>query len=154
MPATRVRELLDQQRIKYVTIRHSPAFTASEVAALAHVASNDFAKTVVVTADGRMSMIVIPASRRIQVHHLCNELGADVRLATETELAAAFPDCEVGAMPPIGKLYGLPVYVSSELAREKEIAFNAGTHTEVIKMAYADFAAIARPSELPSITTL
>lgn len=154
MPATRVRELLDQQRIKYVTIRHSPAFTASEVAALAHVASNDFAKTVVVMADGKMSMVVIPASRRIQVHHLCNELGADVRLATETELAAAFPDCEVGAMPPIGKLYGLPVYVSSELAREKEIAFNAGTHTEVIKMAYADFAAIAQPRELAAITTL
>lgn len=154
MPASKIRELLDQRRIKYVTIRHSPAFTASEVAALAHVSGNDFAKTVVVVDKARMAMVVIPASRRIAVHHLSNELGADVRLATESELAAAFPDCEIGAMPPIGGLYGMPVYVSEELAREKEIAFNAGTHTEVIKMAYADFADLVKPRELSSITAL
>lgn len=153
MTASKLRQFLDRGGIKYVEIRHSPAYTAQEVAALTHVSGNDFAKTVVVVADGKMTMIVIPASRKIDVRRLCEQLGADVRLATETELGAAFPDCEVGAMPPMGKLYGLPMYVSTDLAKEKEIAFNAGTHTEIIKMAYADYAAAAEPRMIESITT-
>lgn len=154
MPANKVRAFLDSRGVKYVTIRHSPAVTAAEVAASAHVAGRDFAKTVIVWIGGHLAMVVLPASRRIVIHDLRELLESpEARLATEAEFRDEFPDCELGAMPPFGNLYQLPVYVAASLAAEKEIAFNAGSHTEIIKMAYADFDALVKPVVLEFITS-
>lgn len=154
MPANKVRAFLDSRGVKYVTIRHSPAFTAAEVAASAHVAGRDFAKTVMVWIGGHLAMVVLPASRRIVLHDLRELLESpEARLATEAEFRDEFPDCELGAMPPFGNLYGLPVFVAASLAAEPEIAFNAGSHTEIIKMAYADFEDLVKPTVLEFITS-
>lgn len=154
MPANKIREYLDSRGVKYVSIRHSPAFTASEVAQSAHVSGRDFAKTIVVKVDDGTAMVVLPASRRIVLSDLREMLEAGhVRLASEAEFRDLFPDCELGAMPPFGNLYGLPVFVAGSLAEEPEIAFNAGSHTEVIKLAYADFEALVNPVVLEFITT-
>jgi len=154
MPANKVRAFLDSRGVKYVTIRHSPAFTSAEVAASAHVAGRDFAKTVMVWIGGHLAMVVLPASRRIVLHDLRELLESpEARLATEAEFRDDFPDCELGAMPPFGNLYGLPVYVAASLAMEQEIAFNAGSHTEIIKMAYADFEDLVKPTVLEFITS-
>jgi Ala-tRNA(Pro) deacylase len=154
MAATKLKAFLDSRGIRYVSIKHSMAFTAAEVAESAHVKGRDFAKTVIVRIDGAMAMVVLPASRRIVLHDLREMLGTDhIRLATEAEFKDAFPDCEVGAMPPFGNLYGMPVYVAATLADETEIAFNAGTHTEVIKLAYEDFEQLVNPTVLDFVTT-
>jgi len=154
MPASKLREFLDSHGAKYVSIRHSPAFTAQEVAQSIHVSGRDFAKTIVVNTESGMALVVLPASRRIVMSDLREMmLVSHVRLASEQEFRDLFPDCELGAMPPFGNLYGLPVYVAESLAEEEEIAFNAGTHTEVIKMRYEDFEALAKPVVLDFITT-
>jgi Ala-tRNA(Pro) deacylase len=154
MPASKLRKFLDDHGVKYVSIRHSPTFTAQEIAQSVHVSGRDFAKTIVVSTENGMAMVVLPAARRIVMSDLREMLLVPhVRLASEQEFRDLFPDCEVGAMPPFGHLYGLPVYVAGSLAEEDEIAFNAGTHTEVIKMSYEDFEALARPVVLDFITT-
>ena len=154
MPATQLKEFLNSRGVKYVTIQHSPAYTAPEVAASAHVAGRDFAKTVIVRIDGVLSMVVLPANRRLVLTDLREMLEVDrVKLATEEEFKAAFPDCAVGAMPPFGNLYGMPVYVASSLAEEPKIAFNACSHTELIEMAYEDFAELVKPKTLDFVTT-
>jgi Ala-tRNA(Pro) deacylase len=154
MPATKLKAFLDSRGIRYVSIQHSMAFTSAEVAASAHVKGRDFAKTVIVKIEGAMAMIVLPANRRLVLHDLREMLATDhVRLATEAEFKGAFPDCELGAMPPFGNLYGMPVYVAASLSDETEIAFNAGTHTEVIKLAYADFEQLVSPMVLDFVTT-
>jgi len=153
MPATKLKEFLDSRGVKYVSIQHSAAFTAPEVAASAHVAGRDFAKTVIVKIDGVMSMVVLPANRRLVLTDLREMLEIDrVKLATEAEFTSAFPDCELGAMPPFGNLYGLEVYAAASLAQNEEIAFNAGSHTEVIKLPYRDFERLVQPRVL-SFTT-
>ena len=137
-----------------MSLQASPAFTAVEVAASAHVAGRDFAKTIVVRIDDSFAMVVLPASRRLVLADLRELLQAPpARLATEAEFRDLFPDCEVGAMPLFGNLYGLQVYVAESLAQEKEIAFNAGTHTEVIKLDYLDFDELVHPVVLDFITT-
>ena len=154
MPVTKLKEYLDRQGIKYVSIRHSPAFTASEVAASAHVSGRDFAKTLIVKVEDEMAMVVLPANRRLLLGELRELLdSAYVRLASEAEFKSTFPDCELGAMPPFGKLYGMKVYIASNLADEQEIAFNAGLHTEVIKLAYEDFERLVQPTVLDFVTT-
>ena len=154
MPATKVRAFLDQHGVRYVSIRHSVAYTASEVAESVHVKGRDFAKTVIVKIGRMMAMVVLPASRRIVLHDLREMLGSDeLRLATEAEFKTAFPDCEIGAMPPFGNLYGMPVYVASSLAEDEEISFNAGSHSEVIQLAYEDFAQLVKPLVLDFVTT-
>jgi Ala-tRNA(Pro) deacylase len=146
MPVTKLKSLLDQQHVKYVTLTHSPAFTSQEVAALAHVSGKEFAKTVIVRLDDKLAMAVLPANRRIVIQDLRDLTGcAKARFATEEEFKKVFPDCEPGAMPPFGNLYGLEVFVAPELAADEEIAFNAGTHTEVMRMAYRDFERIVHP---------
>lgn len=154
MPAAKVKAYLDSRGIKYVSVQHSPAFTAPEIAESAHVSGRDFAKTVIVMIEDEMAMVVLPASRRLLLSDLREMLETThVRLASEAEFKDRFPDCELGAMPPLGNLYGMKVYVSGLLAEEKEIAFNAGTHTEVIKMSYADFELLVRPAVLDFVTT-
>lgn len=154
MPAAKVREFLDLHLVRYVSLRHSPAFTAAEVAQSAHVSGRDFAKTVIVVIEDEMVMIVLPASRRVLLNDLREMFDTThLRLATEAEFRDRFPDCELGAMPPFGNLYGMRVFVSSLLAEEKEIAFNAGSHTEIIKMSYADFDRLVKPLVLDFVTT-
>jgi Ala-tRNA(Pro) deacylase len=146
MPANKLREFLDSQQVKYVTVSHSPAYTAQEVAASAHVRGKDMAKTVMVTLDGRMAMAVLPASRKVGFDLLREASGAEnVQLASERAFGDMFPGCEVGAMPPFGNLYGMDVYVSKLLAEDVEIVFNAGSHTELIRMAYEDFVRLVKP---------
>lgn len=146
MPARRLRELLDAQKVKYVVISHSPAYTAQEVAESAHVSGKVVAKTVVMNVDGRMLMAVLPATARIRVQALKDALSAQwVQVATEDEFKLSFPDCEVGAMPPFGSLYGMEVWVDDRLKTENDIVFNAGSHREVFKMAYRDFERLAKP---------
>lgn len=154
MPATKLKEFLNSRGVRYVGIAHSPAFTAAEVAASAHIAGRDFAKTVIVKIAGAMAMVVLPANRRIALADLRELLGThDVELATEAEFRGRFPDCELGAMPPFGNLYGLTVYVAQSLAEEESIAFNAGTHREVVRMRYEDFAAVVQPVVMDFVTT-
>ena len=149
MPAKKLKAFLDSQCVKYISLQHSPAYTAPEVAESVHLSGHILAKTVVLKVDGKMAMAVLPANRKILVSDLCEGLEAEsVRFATEEELQGLFPDCEVGAMPPFGNLYGMDVYVSPGIAGEEQIAFNAGTHTEVIKMAYQDFERLVRPKVL------
>jgi Ala-tRNA(Pro) deacylase len=146
MPVKKLKEHLDSQKIRYVTISHSPAFTAMEVAESAHVPGRVLAKTVVVALDGRMAMAVLPSTLKVDLNLLRESAGAEeAKLATESEFKSLFPDCETGAMPPFGNLYGMDVYVSPSLAEDDQIAFNAGSHTEVMMLAYQDFARIVKP---------
>jgi len=155
MPVRKLREFLDTHKIKYVTIRHSQAFTAQEVAARAHIPGKEMAKTVIVNVDGRLAMAVLPASSMVDLDLLREVLGVKkVELATEREFRTQFPDCDAGAMPPFGNLYGLDVFVSPRLAEDHEIAFNAGTHTELIRMSYEDFERLVRPKVLAFAATV
>jgi len=149
MACAKLQEFLDQQKVRYVSIKHSPAFTAQEIAASAHIPGRDMAKTVVVKLDGVMAMVVLPAPERVRMNHLKAETGAgEAVLASEEEFKGRFPDCEVGAMPPFGNLYEMEVFVEESLAEEEEISFNGGTHTELIRMAYADFERLVQPRVL------
>jgi Ala-tRNA(Pro) deacylase len=149
MACAKLQEYLDENRVKYLSAKHSPAFTAQEVAAAAHIPGNEMAKTVVVKLDGTMAMVVLPAPEMVRMGHLKAETGADtVDLASEQEFKTRFPDCEVGAMPPFGNLYEMDTFVAESLAENPEIAFNGGTHTEVIKMAYLDWEKLVRPKVL------
>ncbi|MEX0937494.1 MAG: YbaK/EbsC family protein [Pirellulales bacterium] len=146
MPVEKLKQFLDQQGVRYVTIHHSPAYTAQEIAASAHVPGKELAKTVVVNVDGRLSMAVLPASYQVDLEKLKQELGAgEVSLASEQEFCDLFPGCEVGAMPPFGNLYDMDVYAAAQLAEDDQIAFNAGTHSELIRLSYADFERLVQP---------
>jgi Ala-tRNA(Pro) deacylase len=146
MPVKKLKEALDANRVKYVSIIHSKAYTAQEVAASAHVSGRIMAKTVIVELDGKLAMAVLPANRKIVLQDLREITGSDqVKFASEEQFQARFPDCETGAMPPFGNLYGMDVYVADTLAQNEEIAFNAGSHVEVIKLAYRDFERLAQP---------
>jgi len=153
MPVTTLKQLLDKEKIKYVSIIHSTAYTAPEVAASAHIHGRELAKTVIVYLDGEMAMAVLPANRKVVLADLREMTGADqAKLVPEEDFKKRFPDCEVGAMPPFGNLYGMEVYVAASLAQNAEIAFNAGSHTEVIKLAYKDFERLVRPQVIPFTT--
>lgn len=146
MPANIIKDYLNKNKVKFVGITHSTAFTAQEVAQSAHIRGIEMAKTVIVKLDGKMAMAVVPALFQVDLKKLASAAGAkDVKLATEDEFRNIFAGCEVGAMPPFGNLYAMDVYVARKLANDIEIAFNAGSHTEVIRMAYADFARLVKP---------
>ena len=146
MPVKRLKEALDKHKMKYVVVSHSLAYTAQEIAATAHVPGKELAKTVMVRVDGKIQMAVLPASRQIDFSKLKKALQAKkADLATEEEFRGLCPDCELGAMPPFGSLYGLPVMVDQSLGEDEDIYFNAGTHRELVKMAFEDFIKIEKP---------
>jgi Ala-tRNA(Pro) deacylase len=146
MPTQKLKDYLDQHEIQYVTISHSPAYTAQRIAEMTRIPGKDLAKTVIVKIDDKFAMAVLPASRRVDLRHLQEAIGADeVTLSSETEFNELFPDCEVGAMPPFGNLYDMDVYVADQLTEDDEIAFNAGSHSELVKMSYKDFAHLVTP---------
>ena len=137
---------MDGSRIKYVTITHSLAYTAQEIAASAHVTGKELAKTVIVKIDDKMAMAVLPASYKENFDLLKKAARASkVQLASEQQFRDMFPEREVGAMPPFGNLYGMEVFVDESLSQDEEIAFNAGSHTELIKLAYRDFERLVKP---------
>ena len=149
MPLTKIKEFLDEHNVKYTIIKHSSAYTAQEIAASAHISGKELAKTVMIKFDGKMAMAVLPASYKISFDDLKEALGVEkVRLAYEQEFMDKFPDCEVGAMPPFGNLYDLEVYVAESLTDDEEIAFNACSHTELIRMKYKDFEKLAKPKRM------
>ncbi|EKD55472.1 MAG: hypothetical protein ACD_60C00006G0014 [uncultured bacterium] len=146
MPNKQLKEFLDQHHVKYLCIDHSPSYTAQEIAAIAHVSGKQLAKTVIIKAGGQFIMVVIPATDHINFSELRELTGVkEIDLAKESEFKGKFPECEVGAMPPFGNLYGMPVYVSNHLVSEDQIAFNAGSHSELIKMSYKDFERLVKP---------
>lgn len=146
MPSKMLKDFLDKNNVKYVTIKHSLAFTAQEIAASAHIKGTEMAKSVLIKIDGRMAMFVLPASYKVNFDQLHEALGSkSIRLANEMEFKDKFSDCDVGAMPPFGNLYGLDVYVADILAKDEEIAFNACTHTELMQMKYKDFEKLVKP---------
>ena len=146
MPVQALKDFLDQNEVKYAVITHSPAFTAQEIAARAHISGKELAKTVVVKLDDRLAMAVLPASQRMILEELRQAIGSGrVELAREEEFRSSFPGCDLGAMPPFGNLYGMDVYVADSLAEDEEIAFNAGSFAELIQLAYADFERLVRP---------
>jgi Ala-tRNA(Pro) deacylase len=146
MPVKRLKDALDAQGIKYMLISHSPAYTAQEIAASAHIPGKEMAKTVIVRVDGRLMMVLLPASRQIDFQRLQEGLSATTaELASEEEFKGLCPDCELGAMPPFGPLYGVQVVVDGALALDEEIYFNAGSHRELLKMSFADFAKSVQP---------
>lgn len=153
MPVRTLKEFLDRERIKYFSITHSAAYTAQEVAASAHIAGKELAKTVIVELDGQMAMAVLPANRKVVLQDLREVTGSDnVKFVSEQAFKDRFPDCETGAMPPFGNLYGMEVYVAESLTENEDIAFNAGSHTEVIKLTYHDFERLVKP-KVVSFTT-
>jgi Ala-tRNA(Pro) deacylase len=140
-------EFLDKNQIKYVNVTHSTAFTAQDVAESAHIPGKEMAKTVIVWMDGAMAMVVLPASSMINFNRLKEVSGAaSVELASESEFKDRFPECEVGAMPPFGNLFTTRVYADSLLSEDREISFNAGSHHELIRLPFADFDRLVKPT--------
>jgi Ala-tRNA(Pro) deacylase len=145
MPMKRLKEFLDTNNVKYITISHSRAFTAQETATSAHIAREELAKTVIVKIDGKMAMAVLPASCNVDLELLKDVTNSStIELANEKEFQDLFPDCEVGAMPPFGNLYQMEIFAAESLSEDEEFAFNAGTHKELIKMSYKDFERLAK----------
>ena len=142
-----LKKFLDGAGVSYKVTKHPEAFTAQEVAAAEHVPGKAMAKVVIVLADKKPVMTVLPASYRVDFKKLKKLLGAkSVRLASEDEFGGLFPDCEVGAMPPFGEMFDLPVYSDQVLREDERVTFNAGTHTETVTVAYADYERLANPT--------
>ncbi len=147
MPVARkLKAFLDEHKVKYHVLSHHERFTSSEIAQALHVPGQELAKVVMVNADGKLVMVVVTANDRVDLASLKGVLGArETRLATEDDFRGTFPDCEVGAMPPFGNLYDVPVYADEALTRDKEIVFEAGNHKEAVKLTYADFNRLVKP---------
>ncbi|MGD0221579.1 MAG: YbaK/EbsC family protein [Terriglobia bacterium] len=142
----RIRDYLDSQNVPYETLHHSQAFTAQEVAHSLHVSGKKCVKAVVAEGDNKTVMVVIPASHRLNFQELKSALKANqLEMLVERELVGLFPDCDLGAVPPIGNLYGIDVWVDRAVASTEKILFCAGTHEDCIRMRYSDFAKLTRP---------
>ena len=146
MALEKLMDYLDTNNVAYVVISHSPAYTAQGIAGLAHIPGKELAKTVIVRMDGKLAMAVLPASFHVDLVLLRKATNAKtVALASEEEFRDRFPECETGAMPPFGNLFGLEVFADDSLEKDKEIAFNAGTHRELIRMAWEQFKGLVQP---------
>jgi Ala-tRNA(Pro) deacylase len=145
--SSRLKELLDTSHVRYDHQIHPTAYTAAETAESMHIPGREMAKTVIVNADGLLRMAVLPANCMLDLSHLkFITRSENIRLATESEFKDTFPTCEIGAMPPFGNLFGLPVFCDTLLEHNDFIEFNAGTHTDAIRMAFHDFKRLASPT--------
>jgi len=145
--STRLKELLDAGGAGYEHHVHPNVYTAADTAESVHIPGSEMAKTVIVNADGLLRMAVVPANRRVDLQHLkFITRSENIRIATEREFRNEFPDCEVGAMPPFGTIFGLPVYCDVQLENNNFIEFNAGTHHDSIRMAFHDFRRLENPT--------
>lgn len=146
MPVEKLKRFLAEEGVEFETLPHEAAYTAQEVAASAHVPGKELAKTVMVKIDGAMAMVVLPADDRVDLDLVREAAEAgEVELADEDEFAGLFPSCEPGAMPPFGNLWGMEVFADPRLAEDEKIAFNAGTHTELVRLTYTDFERLVGP---------
>lgn len=146
MPSRLLKNYLDEHDTPYVSIQHSMAFRAIDIARSIHIPSRELAKTVIIKVNNELAMAVVPANYLVKLDILREALNTDnIELADEAEFAKRFPDCEVGAMPPFGVLYDMDVYVAESLSEDEKIAFNAGSHLEVIQMNYKDYEALVKP---------
>lgn len=146
MIVKKLKEFLDKNGIEYFTISHSKAYSAQKIAAACHIPGKELAKTVMIKINGEMAMAILPASYRIDFELLRGATGAGkIELAKEQEFQDIFPNCEIGAMPPFGNLWNLPVYVAESLTENEEIAFNGGSHTELIRMSLSDYMKLVNP---------
>jgi Ala-tRNA(Pro) deacylase len=144
--ATKLKAFLDSKKVVYQVLKHHERFTSQEIAESLHVSGRMLAKVVIVKADGALRMAVLPGDLRLDLRKFARAVAArEAALATEAEFRGAFPDCEVGAMPPFGNLYAMRVVVDKALAEDEQIVFEAGSHHEAIKLLYADFARLALP---------
>ncbi len=149
MPLKMLTEFLDGNNIKYMFITHSPAFTAQEIAQSACIPGREMAKAIIIKVDDRLVMAVLPATEKINFDYLREIYDTpNVSLATENEFRGIFPECEIGAMPPFGNLFAMEVLVTEDLTRNEEIAFNAGTHAELIRLKYKDYESLVKPRVL------
>lgn len=139
-------EYLKNHQVNYRSLPHAPAFTSQEVAASAHISGKEMAKTVIIKLDGKLAMVVLPANEKVDLRKLQNITGArEVDLASESDFKGRFTGCEIGAMSPFGNLYDIPVYVSNALSQRSQIIFNAGSHSELISLAFRDFERLVKP---------
>jgi len=146
MATNQLKDFLNKNKIKFVTIEHSPAYTAQEIAEITHTSAKKLAKTVIVKLDGQLVMVVLPAHIKVDFDKVKKTTKAkDVTLASESEFQQRFPDCELGAMPPFGNLFDMEVYVYDDLTKDEKITFNAGTHSELIKLSFADYEKLVHP---------
>ncbi|HXX99400.1 MAG TPA: YbaK/EbsC family protein [Candidatus Limnocylindrales bacterium] len=144
----RLKSFLDSNQIPYESLSHSTTYTAQGTATLMQISGKEVAKTVVLRAGPKWDetiLAVLPGSKHVKLDKLAAAVGKPVRLASELEFSSTFPDCELGAMPPFGALYNLPVFVDESLAKDKEVVFNAGTHHDAVRMRYEDFVRLANP---------
>ena len=142
----KLKDYLEENKIRYETMVHAPVYTSQEIAATMHVPGKELAKVVMVKVDGKMVMLVLPASYRVDTKKLkkvlkCKKLG----ISKEKDFEELFPDCEVGAMPPFGNLYNLEVWVDQVLTEDEFIVFQAGSHVETLKIKYTDYARLVNP---------
>ena len=146
MLSRKLIHLLKENNVHYGLSKHPTAFTALTTAEAAHIPGKMMAKTVILRIEGELRMFVMPAGENVDLEALRDIFGTDdVRLAREDEFAWMFEDCEPGAEPPFGNLYGMPVYVSEKLTEDDEIAFNAGDHVRMMKMKYTDYSKLVHP---------
>lgn len=146
MAAVTVQHYLDDSHARYVSIVHTPAYTAQETAEATHVSGYQYAKVVIVKLKESLTMLVVPACERVDVHYLQKVFSTPaVKLVTEKEFSHHFPDCERGAIPPFGHLYQMPVYLSRVFHADRAIIFNAGLYNEAIQMPYKCFIDLVNP---------
>lgn len=146
MPVQKLKEFLDKNHTKYVSIVHSPAYTAQDVAEYAHISGKYLAKTVIIKLNGKLAMVILPATLNVNFEHLEKELGTKpIELASEHEFKDRFNGCELGAIPPFGNLFNMDVFVENQLCKDKKIAFSAGNYSELIQMEYQDFERLVKP---------
>jgi Ala-tRNA(Pro) deacylase len=141
----RLRRVFALYRVPYSVIQHAPAYSSQVAAATMHVPGKEMAKAVVLQGNGQSYLAVLPASHHVDLNRFSEIAGEPVTLASEEKIRELFPDCELGAIPPFGRLYGVPVYVDVSLALDREIIFPAGTHREAVRMSYQDFESLTRP---------
>ncbi|MBN9287214.1 MAG: deacylase [Gammaproteobacteria bacterium 39-13] len=147
MPVQKLKDYLTQNKVKFTAIDHPVAYATREISHVSHISEKELAKIVIVYAGKKMVMVVVPSNEAIDFQSLRKSLHVnDVSLAPEKDFSKLFPDCELGAMPPFGNLYNIEVYVDTSLTNNKEIAFNSGTHTEIVKLAYEDFEKLVKPT--------
>ena len=142
----RIEQYLKQQGVRYEVLHHACAFTAQRIAQAEHIPGKMQVKVVVLRADSQFLMAVLPAVAHVDLTAFSKVTGIPCKLATEAEFKDLFPDCEVGAMPPLGSFYSLPVYADDLLEEDDQIVMQAGAHTESVKIAWDDYLRLERPT--------
>lgn len=146
MPTCKLIDYLDENNVRYFVINHSSAYTASEIAASAHVKGQELAKTVVVKIDGQMNLLILPAKYKVNFDLLKKHTASEeIELAGEEEFSELFPDCLTGAMPPFGNIYGMKTFLDKTLTYDENIAFNAGNHSQLIRLSLQDYVDLTKP---------